>query len=69
MKKLVRGLVTLGALALATGPASGQTFQNGPDYATPSWDQQIPGVPALYRAVELEQRGGARPAPGSALKA
>jgi hypothetical protein len=44
MKKLLLGVLMLGGLALANGPASAQTFQNGPYYANPSWDQQIPAA-------------------------
>jgi hypothetical protein len=42
MNKAVLGLVALGALAMANGPVMSQTFQNGPYYANPSWDQKIP---------------------------
>src|SRR5436190_309921 len=42
MNRAVLGFVTLGALALANVSVNGQTFQNGPYYAIPSWDQQIP---------------------------
>src|SRR5262245_54159931 len=34
----------LGGLAAANEPASAQTVQNGPYYANPSWDQQIPAT-------------------------
>jgi hypothetical protein len=42
MKKLLIGVLILGGLALAHEPVNGQTFQNGPYYANPAWDQQIP---------------------------
>ena len=42
MKKEVLGLGVLGLLAMTSGPVIAQTFQNGPYYATPSWDQKIP---------------------------
>jgi Protein of unknown function (DUF1566) len=35
------GLVSLGMIALASGPASAVNA-NGPYYATPSWDQKLP---------------------------
>jgi hypothetical protein len=44
MKQMVFGLVALGALAFASGPVNAQTFQNGPYYANPAWDQQIPAA-------------------------
>jgi len=44
MRKVLLGLVTLGGLAFANVPGNGQTFQNGPYYANPSWDQQIPAA-------------------------
>src|SRR5437773_12899 len=44
MKRLLLAVVILGGLAMADGSANGQTFQNGPYYATPSWDQQIPAA-------------------------
>lgn len=40
MKKSLLILALLGIFA--SGPAGAQTFQNGPYYAKPSWDQQIP---------------------------
>jgi Protein of unknown function (DUF1566) len=42
VKTLVLAFVTLGTLA--SGPVSAQLFQNGPYYANPSWDQQIPAA-------------------------
>ena len=36
------GVVVFGLLALAAIPANAQTVANGPYYATPSWDQQLP---------------------------
>ena len=36
--------IMLGGLAAINDPASGQTNQNGPYYANPSWDQQIPAA-------------------------
>jgi hypothetical protein len=44
MKKLLLGVLMLSGLALANGSVNGQTFQNGPYYANPSWDQQIPAA-------------------------
>jgi hypothetical protein len=44
MKKLVLAAVILGGLAVADGSVNGQTFQNGPYYANPAWDQQIPAA-------------------------
>ena len=44
MKVLVLAFVTLGMLAAAGGAARAQSFQNGPYYANPSWDQQIPAA-------------------------
>jgi len=35
-------LITAAAFALASGPVAAQT--NGPYYATPSWDQQLPAA-------------------------
>jgi hypothetical protein len=34
----------LSALAFTGTPAGSQTFENGPYYPTPSWDQKIPGA-------------------------
>jgi hypothetical protein len=42
MKKVVLGLGVLGLLAMTSGPVTAQIFQNGPYYATPSWDQKTP---------------------------
>ena len=39
---LTATLVILGTLALTTVLAHAQTTSNGPYYATPSWDQQLP---------------------------
>ena len=36
--------ITLSTLAAASEPISAQLFQNGPYYANPSWDQQIPAA-------------------------
>jgi len=44
MKVLVLAFVTLGMLAAAGGAARAQSFQNGPYYANPSWDQQMPAA-------------------------
>jgi hypothetical protein len=44
MKKLVIGLVVLGALAFASRPFGAEISQNGPYYATPSWDQKLPAA-------------------------
>jgi hypothetical protein len=44
VKKIVVGVLMLGGLALTDGPGNAQTFQNGPYYANPSWDQQIPAA-------------------------
>ena len=43
-KRSVLALAVLGTATLASGPISAQTFQNGPYYANPSWDQQIPAA-------------------------
>ena len=40
-RKLLVGLVILGVLAGAGGPAQAQTTSAGPYYATPSWDQKL----------------------------
>ena len=42
MKKSVLALAILGTLAIASGPVGAKTTHNGPYYANPSWDQQIP---------------------------
>lgn len=44
MKTFLRGvaLAALGLLALAPGSARAQIVENGPYYALPSWDQQLP---------------------------
>jgi len=36
--------IALAALAVASGPAAAQTTGNGPYYANPSWDQQLPAA-------------------------
>jgi hypothetical protein len=36
------GLISLGMIGLASGPAGAATTANGPYYATPSWDQTLP---------------------------
>ncbi len=36
------GLIVLAMVAFGTIPAGAQTTANGPYYATPSWDQQLP---------------------------
>jgi hypothetical protein len=38
------GLIALGGLTLGAGPAQAQTTANGPYYATPSWNQQLPAT-------------------------
>jgi hypothetical protein len=42
MKKSTLVLALIGAITFASAPTSAQTTQNGPYYATPSWDQQLP---------------------------
>jgi hypothetical protein len=54
MKALVLALVILGILALRGEPVGAQISQNGPYYATPSWDQQIP---AAQRFIVLSNWG------------
>ena len=44
MKHSLLAVALLAALALANGPVNAQLFQNGPYYANPSWDQQIPAA-------------------------
>jgi hypothetical protein len=44
MNKVSLALLMLGVIASANGPVNGQSFQNGPYYASPSWDQQIPAA-------------------------
>jgi hypothetical protein len=39
---LAIGLFCMGLVAFTTAPARAQTTGNGPYYATPSWDQQLP---------------------------
>jgi hypothetical protein len=56
MKKPLLALLMLGTLALVNGPVSGQIVQDGPYYATPSWDQQIP---ASTRFIVLSNWGSA----------
>ena len=56
MKKLVLTLAILGALAFQSGPARAQScFLSqglGPYYATPSWDQKIPGAQRFICLVD-----------------
>jgi hypothetical protein len=57
MKQLLRltvGVLALGALAVATGPAQADSV--GPYYATPSWDQTLP---AATRFIVLSNFAGA----------
>ncbi len=42
MKKPVLALGMLGSLPFASEPVIAQSSQNGPYYANPSWDQQLP---------------------------
>src|SRR5215471_2507098 len=49
-------LIAVFTLALVASPAAAQTTANGPYYATPSWDQQLP---AATRFVVLSNWGGA----------
>jgi hypothetical protein len=44
MKKTLLCVFMLAGLAVVNEPVSGQTVQNGPYYANPSWDQQIPAT-------------------------
>lgn len=44
MKRSVLALGLLTAATLASAPSDAQTFQNGPYYASPAWDQQIPAA-------------------------
>lgn len=44
MKKTLLALSMLGTLAVASAPAGAQISENGPYYALPSWDQQIPAA-------------------------
>lgn len=44
MKPVLFVFAAVAVAALGTGPVGAQTFQNGPYYATPSWDQQIPAA-------------------------
>ena len=55
MKALLSTLAGLAILAVAAGPAHALS-QNGPYYAQPSWDQQIP---AASRFIVLTDWGGA----------
>jgi hypothetical protein len=55
MKILLSALAGLAMLAFAAGPASALS-QNGPYYAQPSWDQQIP---AASRFIVLTDWGSA----------
>jgi hypothetical protein len=56
MKKPLLALLVLGTLAFASGPVSSQIFQDGPYYANPSWDQQMP---ASTRFIVLSNWGSA----------
>src|SRR5215469_107421 len=42
MKKLLLALTVLSMLGIANGSARAQITQNGPYYASPSWDQSLP---------------------------
>ena len=42
MKKSMLAFALFGAVTFASTPISAQITQNGPYYANPSWDQQIP---------------------------
>jgi len=42
MKKPVLALGMLGSLPFASEPVIAQSSQNGPYYANPSWDRQLP---------------------------
>lgn len=42
MKNMVLASSLLASATFAAAPASAQTFQNAPYYASPSWDQQLP---------------------------
>jgi hypothetical protein len=44
MKTFALGLVILGTFAVACEPITVEKSQNGPYYALPSWDQQIPSA-------------------------
>src|SRR5271169_1120634 len=56
MEKLLRlvGLTILSTCMLVAGRAAAQVSQNGPYYANPSWDQQLP---ASTRFVVLTNWG------------
>lgn len=54
MRKLLSS-IALAALAVASGPVTAQTTGNGPYYANPSWDQQLP---AAQRFIVLSNWGG-----------
>ncbi len=56
MKHSIPALAVAATLALGNSPAGAQLFQNGPYYASPSWDQQIP---AAQRFVVLSNWGNA----------
>jgi len=49
-------LIAVVTLALVASPAAAQTTANGPYYATPSWDQQLP---AAQRFIVLTNWGSA----------
>jgi len=55
-KLLALGIIVLGMVAFGTSPAAAQTAANGPYYATPSWDQQLP---ASTRFTVLSNWGSA----------
>lgn len=44
MKKSMLAFALFGAVAFASAPISAQITQNGPYYANPSWDQQVPAA-------------------------
>ena len=44
MKTALVALVGLGTLCFSSLPGSAQTTENGPYYAKPSWDQQLPAT-------------------------
>src|SRR5262245_21464181 len=54
--KLKLGIFLIGALTLTSVLTQAQTIGNGPYYATPSWDQQLP---ASTRFIVLSNWGGA----------
>ena len=56
MKKSALALALLATATFANAPVKAQTFQNGPYYPNPSWDQQIP---APQRFIVLSNWGNA----------